>query len=109
MKTTAKRRIAVAWTLFLVLMPFFVVKAFHHHEAENAVSASCPDTHHSHHSHNACDDCAVCKYSLSLFTEADSSDFILILPLVPYERVTNPEKIAYALSYSHYLRGPPVA
>lgn len=77
--------------------------------AENAVSASCPDTHHSHHSHNACDDCAVCKYSLSLFTEADSSDFILILPLVPYERVTYPEKIAYALSYSHYLRGPPVA
>ena len=90
-------------------MPFFVVKAFHHHEAENAVSASCPDTHHSHHTHNACDDCAVCKYSLSLFTEADSSDFILILPLVPYERVTYPEKIAYALSYSHYLRGPPVA
>ena len=101
-------RLCIEWLLLTTFMSFFVVKVFHH-ETKNAVSTSCSDTHHSYHLHNACDDCAVCKYSLSLFTEADSSDFILILPLVPYERVTYPEKIAYALSYSHYLRGPPVA
>ena len=97
-------RVYIAWMLFMTFIPFFVVKTFHYHGSEDEKSCS-----HAKHSHNSSDDCAICKYSLSLFTEADSSDFILILPLVPYERVTYPEKIAYALSYSHYLRGPPVA
>ncbi|MCG4770418.1 hypothetical protein K8P02_00295 [Bacteroides nordii] len=109
MKRNIRKRVCISWLLLATFMPFFVVKALHHHGGDNAVSSSCSDTHHSHNSHNACDDCLICQFSLSLFTEAISFDFTLILPLISYERVTYPEKIAYTLSYSHYLRAPPIA
>lgn len=90
--------------LLMTFMPFFVVKALHHHEEEQAVSCS----HHGHSRHSS-DDCAVCQFSLSLFTEAQSVDFHCVLTALPFEQVVYQDKTVYALSYSHHLRGPPTA
>lgn len=106
MKKNIRKRVRISWLLLATFMPLFVVKALHHHEEKDTVLVSCSDTHHSH---DTCDDCAICKFSLSLFTEAGSFDFTLILPLIPYEHIIYPEKIVYTLSYSHYLRAPPMA
>lgn len=104
-KKNIRKRVCISWLLLATFTPFFVVKTLHHHEEEKTASSSCSD---SHHSHRNADDCAICQFSLSLFTEASSCDFTIILPLIPYERVTTPDKIAFVLSYSHYLRAPPL-
>ncbi|MCG4739341.1 hypothetical protein L0N23_20690, partial [Bacteroides intestinalis] len=69
-------------------------------------STSCSHADHPRHSP---DDCAICHFSLSLFTEAQSVDFHCILMPILFEQVVYQDKIVYALSYSHYLRGPPTA
>ncbi len=104
MNNSKKKRVVLAWVLMMALMPFFVVKAFHHHEEEHAVSCS-----HADHSRHSSDDCGICHFSLSLFTEAQSVDFHCILMPILFEQVVYQDKIVYALSYSHYLRGPPTA
>ncbi|WP_167549132.1 hypothetical protein [Bacteroides oleiciplenus] len=104
MNSSRKKRVVVAWVLILSLMPFFVVKAFHHHEGEHSVSCS-----HADHPRHSSDDCAICQFSLSLFTEAQSVDFHCVLTLLSFEQVVYQDKTVYVLSYSHYLRGPPTA
>ena len=94
----------IAWVLMMALLPFFVVKAFHHHEDEHAASCS-----HADHPRHSSDDCAICHFSLSLFTEAQSVDFRCILTPITFEQVVHQDKIVYTLSYSHYLRAPPIA
>lgn len=106
MKKNIRKRVCISWLLLATFTPFFVVKALHHHEEEKAAHSSCSDTRHSHLNN---DGCAICQFSLSLFTEAATCDFTIILPLIPFERVTTPDKKAFALSYSHYLRAPPMA
>lgn len=88
----------------MTFMPYFVVKALHHHEEEHAASCS-----HAGHEHHSPDDCAVCQFSLSLFTEAQCADFHCILTLLPFEQVLYQDKTVFTLFYSHHLRGPPSA
>lgn len=64
---------------------------------------------HAKHSDNPSDDCAICKYSLSLFTEPQPVEFHCTLTLVPYEPVIYQDKVVCKRTYSHHLRGPPVA
>jgi hypothetical protein len=101
---SGKKRVVIAWVLMMALLPFFVVKAFHHHEDEHAASCS-----HADHPRHSSDDCAICHFSLSLFTEAQSVDFRCILTPITFEQVVHQDKIVYTLSYSHYLRAPPIA
>ncbi len=50
------------------------------------------------------EDCAICKYSLSLFTEPQPVEFHCTLTLVPYEPVTYQDKVVCKRTYSHHLR-----
>ena len=77
MKTTAKRRIAVAWMLFLVLMPFFVVKTLHHHGT--CTQDVCRST--DGHEHSSEEQCPICHFMLSPFTEAESLQVEVAVPV----------------------------
>ena len=88
----------------MTFIPFFVVKTFHYHGSEDETSCS-----HAKHSHNPSDDCAICKYSLSLFTEPQPVEFHCTLTLVPYEPIIYQDKVVCKRTYSHQLRAPPVA
>ena len=77
-----KARAYIAWMLFMTFIPFFAVKTFHYHGSEDEKSCS-----HAEHSRNHADDCAICKYSLSLFTEPQPIEFHSILTLIPYELI----------------------
>lgn len=97
-------RAYIAWILFLTFLPFFVVKTFHYHGSEDEASCS-----HTRATHNHSDDCAICKYSLSLFTEPQSIEFHCTLTLIPYELIVPQDKIVCKRAYSHQLRAPPAA
>lgn len=99
-----KIRAYIAWMLFMTFIPFFVVKTFHYHGSEDETSCS-----HAEHSRSHAEDCAICKYSLSLFTEPQSVEFHCILTLVPYEPITYQDKVVCKRTYSHHLRAPPTA
>lgn len=90
-------RVYIAWMLFMTFIPFFVVKTFHYHGSEDEKSCS-----HAKHSHNSSDDCAICKYSLSLFTEPQLIEYHTILTLVPYEPVIYQDKVVCKRTYSHH-------
>ena len=77
-----KIRAYIAWMLFITFIPFFVVKTFHYHGSEDETSCS-----HTDHSRSHAEDCAICKYSLSLFTEPQSVEYHCTLTLVPYEPI----------------------
>ena len=97
-----KIRAYIAWMLFITFIPFFVVKTFHYHGSEDETSCS-----HTDHSRSHAEDCAICKYSLSLFTEPQSVEFHCILTLVPYEPIIYQDKVVCKRTYSHHLRAPP--
>ena len=99
-----KIRAYIAWVLFMTFIPFFVVKTFHYHGSEDETSCS-----HTDHSRSHAEDCAICKYSLSLFTEPQSVEYHCTLTLVPYEPIIYQDKVVCKRTYSHHLRGPPVA
>ena len=99
-----KIRAYIAWMLFMTFIPFFVVKTFHYHGSEDETSCS-----HAGHSRSHAEDCAICKYSLSLFTEPQSLEFRCTLTLVPYEPVIYQNKVVCKRTYSHHLRAPPAA
>ena len=99
-----KIRAYIAWMLFMTFIPFFVVKTFHYHGSEDETSCS-----HAEHSRSHAEDCAICKYSLSLFTEPQFLEFHCTLTLVPYEPVVYQDKVVCKRTYSHQLRAPPVA
>ena len=50
---------------------------------------------------------AICKYSLSLFTEPQSVEYHCTLTLVPYEPIIYQDKVVCKRTYSHHLRAPP--
>lgn len=101
-----KIRVYIAWMLFMTFLPFFVVKTFHYHGSEDETSCS-HTTRHAPHNHS--DDCAICKYSLSLFTEPQPLEFHLTRTLIPYELIIPQDKVVCQRTYSHQLRAPPVA
>ena len=47
--------------------------------------------------------------SLSFFTEPQPIEFHCTLTLVPYEPIIYQDKVVCKRTYSHHLRGPPVA
>jgi hypothetical protein len=104
MKTTAKRRIAVAWMLFLVLMPFFVVKTLHHHGTCTQDVCRSADGHE----HSSEEQCPICHFMLSPFTEAESLQVEVAVPVSEAEYslyVAMPDRRCIHL---FQLRAPPV-
>ena len=53
------------------MMPFFFVKAFHVHKEDLCISH---DEQQSSH-HDSADKCAICLFTLSSFTEAESFEY----------------------------------
>ncbi|MDR1516527.1 MAG: hypothetical protein LBS52_00255 [Dysgonamonadaceae bacterium] len=92
-------RFAIAWLLFLSLLPYNVVKDTHHH-------ADDWETCGSHGAENH-DTCPICSFALSLFTEPELpfatytvGILFLYFPEAKSERI-------FHLSFSHGLRAPP--
>ncbi|MCE9106040.1 hypothetical protein ACTMKN_03910 [Bacteroides pyogenes] len=97
-----KQRAAIAWMLFLMLMPLFVVKATHFHD-----DTSCA-AHHTERSDNrSADNCEICLFVLSDFTEAESFIFHHLQTFVPFIHLVTEEKGACVTILSPSLRAPP--
>lgn len=107
MRAKRRRQIFLAWLLFMAMLPFFVVKITHRHDPDEVVCCSSDADKADHHSQNP-DDCLICNLLLSPFVETHSFDLHFILTLSPVERIDYSSEKAYLLSYSHYLRAPPV-
>ena len=85
MRENAKGRIFIAWLLLMTLMPFFMVKTFHHHEED-----------------------AVCNFTLSPFTQVETLQLHIVLPVFDYQPEITVDKVCQVKSYPYYLRAPPV-
>ena len=70
MDRITKNRIAVAYLLLLSIMPFFFVKAFHVHKECVCIHGGQQLPHH-----DSADKCAICLFTLSSFTEAESLEY----------------------------------
>ena len=103
MRVKAKSRVIIAWVLFMALMPFFVVKAVHHHEESEIAVCHSEDGH----SQNPCDQCPICDFTLSPFTQAESFHTQVIIPVFDYEPVCYVNMVSCQLIDSHDLRAPP--
>lgn len=97
-----KNRIAVAYLLLLSVMPFFFVKAFHVHE--ESVAHGGQQTPH----HDSADKCAICLFTLSSFTEAESLEYNHTLTVKPVEYLFLEEQDVTATVLLLSLRAPPV-
>ena len=97
MRENAKGRIFIAWLLLMTLMPFFMVKTFHHHE-EDAVCHS-----DSGNSHDSSHQCPVCN-----FTQVETLQLHIVLPVFDYQLEITVDKVCQVKSYPYYLRAPPV-
>ena len=76
-----KYRAIVACLLLLTMMPFFFVKAFHVHKEDLCISH---DEQQSSH-HDSADKCAICLFTLSSFTEAESFEYNCVQTENPVE------------------------
>ena len=77
-------------------MPFFFVKAFHVHKEDLCISH---DEQQSSH-HDSADKCAICLFTLSSFTEAESFEYNCVQTENPVEYLIQKEK---DLSLIHIL------
>ncbi len=102
MREKAKGRICIAWLLLVTLMPFFMVKTFHHHEGRD-VACHSQDGHSQGDSHQ----CPVCNFTLSPFTQAETFQLHIILPVVDFRPEITVDKVCYAKPYPYHLRAPP--
>lgn len=83
-------------------MPFFFVKAFHVHEESSSISHDKEQgTHHSE------ENCAICLFSLSLFTEAETLEYNHILTSSLVEHPLREEKDVTVFLIFQSLRAPP--
>ncbi|WP_293667677.1 hypothetical protein [uncultured Parabacteroides sp.] len=103
MRVKAKGKVVIAWLLLMTFMPFFVVKAIHHHEESEIAVCHSEDGH----SHSPCDQCSICHFTLSPFTQAESFYAQVIIPVFNLEPVCYVSMMSFQLTYSHKLRGPP--
>lgn len=99
-----KYRAVVACLLLLTMMPFFFVKAFHVHKEHSCISHD--DQQSSHH--DSADKCAICLFSLSSFTEAESFEYNYVLTEKPVEYFIQKEKDITVTFSLLSLRAPPV-
>jgi hypothetical protein len=107
-KAERRKRIFLAWLLFMAMLPFFVAKITHRHDPDEVVCCSSGPHETDSHSQNP-DHCLLCNLLLSPFLSTDSFDLHFILTLNPVGRIDYPDEKVYLLSYSHYLRAPPAA
>ena len=89
MRENAKGRIFIAWL-------------FHHHE-EDAVCHS-----DSGNSHDSSHQCPVCNFTLSPFTQVETLQLHIVLPVFDYQPKITVDKVCQVKSYPYYLRAPPV-
>ncbi|KAB6431031.1 hypothetical protein GAZ35_18330 [Bacteroides xylanisolvens] len=92
----------MAYLLLLSVMPFFFVKAFHVHE--ESVAHHGKQTPH----HDSADKCAICLFTLSSFTEAESLEYNHTLTVKPVEYLFLEEQDVTATVLLLSLRAPPV-
>ena len=102
MDRITKHRTAIAYLLLLSVMPFFFVKAFHVHE--ESVGPHGPPTPH----HASADKCAICLFTLSAVTEAESLEYNHTLTVKPVEYLFLEEQDVTATVLLLSLRAPPV-
>ncbi|MDO4703692.1 hypothetical protein [Tannerella sp.] len=106
MITSAKGRTVVATLLLAALLPVFVVKAFHRHDA-CAHSSCC--THHEHEqtdSHDD-DDCSICLFHLLPFTQSELFRIRVFTPVADREPVAAVYETVRPPLYTYALRAPP--
>ena len=106
MSSTRKRRVIIAWVLLIAFIPILMVKSVHHHGHGCNEPTSCT---HSDQSNDKPDHCAICKYALSLFTEARTVEFHCTFTFAPFEPVIYQDKVVCEQAYSYLLRAPPIA
>lgn len=104
-KKKARRRGIVAWMLLMALMPFFMVKTLHYHEADK--SSDSPLSAMSGHQHTPQDNCLICQFMLSPFIETEILHLDLIQTPALQEGSVALGELSFALSHSHGLRAPP--
>lgn len=98
-----KNRIAVAYLLLLSVMPFFFVKAFHVHKERACIHDRQQLPHH-----DSADECAICLFTLSLFTEAESLEYTHTLTVKPVKYLILEEQDVTVTVLLLSLRAPPV-
>ena len=89
-----KNRTAVAYLLLLSMMPFFFVKAFHVHK-----ECACIHDGQQFPHHDSADKCAICLFTLSLFTEAESLEYTHTLTVKPVKYLILEEQVFFWLCY----------
>ena len=92
-----KYRAIVACLLLLTMMPFFFVKAFHVHKEDLCISH---DEQQSSH-HDSADKCAICLFTLSSFTEAESFEYNCV-------QTENPVEYLIQKGEGHYCYFSPI-
>ena len=97
-----KRQDFYSMLFLMTLMRFFMVKTFHHHE-EDAVCHS-----DSGNSHDSSHQCPVCNFTLSPFTQVETLQLHIVLPVFDYQPKITVDKVCQVKSYPYYLRAPPV-
>lgn len=98
-----KNRIAVAYLLLLSVMPFFFVKAFHVHKERACIHDRQQLPHH-----DSADEYAICLFTLSLFTEAESLEYTHTLTVKPVKYLILEEQDVTVTVLLLSLRAPPV-
>lgn len=98
-----KNRIAVAYLLLLSMIPFFFVKAFHVHKERACIHDGQQLPHH-----DSADECAICLFTLSLFTEAESLEYTQTLTVKPVKYLILEEQDVTVTVLLLSLRAPPV-
>ena len=98
-----KYRAIVACLLLLTMMPFFFVKAFHVHKERACIHDRQQLPHH-----DSADECAICLFTLSSFTEAESLEYNHTLTVKPVEYLFLEEQDVTATVLLLSLRAPPV-
>lgn len=86
-------------------MPFFSVKAIHHHEA--APSAICQTTDDAGQPQSPCDDCPICHFSLEPFTPGESLNLCVTFSYIEHEPGTLLTPLFGQPAAPYDLRGPP--
>ena len=87
-------------------MPFFAVKATHHHEA--APSAVCQTTDDAGQPQTPCnDDCPICHFSLEPFTSGESLNLCVTFSYTEHEPGILLTPLFGRPVASCLLRGPP--
>ena len=100
-----RNRVLAAWVLLIALMPVYIVKAVHFHDAKDSVACH---SQSAGHSQNSSDACPICHFFLSPFTETTPAHIaffallMAILPVLPVVRIAKVQMVRAS------LRAPPV-